>query len=191
MLISILQGRGIREKEEFMRFINNNDIKIGTVLRVPPALYLLSCMYHHYIMIYEVYDYGIKFIHLKKNFFNKRGELVDVPFTKIDKYLKFKYGVFIHISVDTCNINMKAILSRIDYLLNKNHINYGLKNKFTFNCENFIYYILFGIRINSFEVKKFEERYGKFGLVVIFLLDQIFNITNYVGEIQSFMKNSE
>lgn len=189
MLISILQGRGIRDKEEFMRLIDKNDIKIGTVLRVPPALPILSCLYYHFIMIYEVYDYGIKFIHLKKSFFIKRGEIVDVPFTKLESYLKFNYFVYIHLTLDKLDIN--AMYNRINYLLKKNHINYGLNSKFTFNCESFIYYLLFGIIKQSSEVKKIEEKNGTFGLVTIRVLDNIFNITNFIGEIHSFMKNSE
>lgn len=116
-----------------MRLIDKNDIKIGIVLRVLFVLFILSCLYYYFIMIYEVYDYGIKFIYLKKLFFIKWGEIVDVFFMKLESYLKFNYFVYIYLILDKLDINV--MYNRINYLLKKNYINYGLNSKFIFNCE--------------------------------------------------------
>lgn len=186
MLILILQDGCIKEKTQFLRLISIDDIKIGTVLKVPPTIPQFRIIYHHYIMFYGMDEDGFKYLHLRKNIFKKEAEVVNVPFEEIEKFLK--YGVVIYWNVSYDLLDYEGIERRINSMMKK-PIPYGLKNKICFNCETFLCFILLGIRTQSSEIAKIEGKYGKIGSFCILCLDKLIIITNSIGEMHYLMQN--
>lgn len=138
-------------------------------------------------MIFDVHKHGIKYLHLKKSILKKEQEIVIVPFHEIERYINFTDGVYIHSNI--CNdFNRKSMDLRIKCMINK-HIPYALRNKYGFNCENFLYFLLLGIKIESSEVKRFEEKFGKIGNFLVFCFDKFMTVTNFIGEIYYFLQS--
>lgn len=140
-------------------------------------------------MIFDLNENYIKYIHLRKFIFKKKLEMLDISYNDISKHLNFRHGIYLinmHYEYDK-----KEMDCRVHYFLSKNQIPYGLKSSYSFNCESFVYYILLGIRLESREVKRFEERFGKLGKFLIFIIDKVVICTNFIGEIEYFLKKEK
>lgn len=184
MLISILQDGCIKEKERFIELINTNEIKIGTVLKVAPAIPQLNRIFFHFIMFYDKNDNSFDYLHLRKNIFIKEMEIVNVPFDKIERYINFNYGVYVfntYNKLDFIGMNQRVISTM------KKPIPYGLKNEFCFNCETILSFLILGKRSKSSEIDKIEKKFGKMGSLFINYFDKLMVITNSIGQIQHFM----
>lgn len=186
MLISILQGSAIKEKGRFQELLLKNKIKIGTVLKVPPAIPKFNHFFHHYIMVYDVSFNKLKIVHLKKNLIKNECKVVIVPFDQMERYINFNAGVFIHSHVAD-DYNIEDMYYRVEHILNR-QLPYALKNKFSYNCESLLYYLLLGYKVESSEVKRFEERFSKFGPIFVSWFDKIMVLSNVLGEFQYFMQ---
>lgn len=159
------------------------------MLKVPPTISFLKFFFYHYIMILNVDTDQIIYIHLKKYIFRKKCEIVDISLKDISKNFNFRNGIFIHLIVSDDQLMKKHLFSRIQIILLRNQIPYGIKSKYSFNCESLIYYLLFGTRIESVEVRRFEAKFGRIGSFLIFLYDQLLIYTNFIGEIHFFFTN--
>lgn len=194
MLISILQDIFIKEKARFLDLVKDNRINIGTVIKVPPAIPQLSHLYHHFILIFEVHENRFQYVHLRKHIFFKNIEIVNVPFHEIERYINFKYGIYIHSSFSNEKVDKEGMEFRVYSMMNKN-IPYGFKSKCCFNCETLVYYLILGKRIQSSEIERFEKKFSKIGTFLIFCFDKLMFITNFFGEmkyiIQTERKNNK
>lgn len=187
MLLSILQDGCINEKAQFINLIKSNDIRFGTVLKVPPTIPQFRILYQHYIMINDVNENSFDYLHLKKNLFKKEAEVVHVPFDEIEKFININYGIYIHWNISYDLLDYTGIKNRIHSMMKK-PIPYGLKKKFSFNCETFLCFLILGVRSQSYELAKFENRFGIIGSFCICFLDKVILITNFIGEIIYLMQ---
>lgn len=112
--------------------------------------------------------------------------MVIVPYHEMERYINFNKGVIIHSNVAN-DYDVVNMYYRVEQILNR-QLPYALKNKFSFNCESLIYYLLLGIKVESSEVKRFEERFGIMGSVFVYYFDKLMILTNFVGEMQYFMQ---
>lgn len=71
---------------------------------------------------------------------------------------------------------------RLEEYIFKIFILYCIKLNKGFNCEFFVNYLRFGKKRFFLEVENFEERYGKRGIFVIYVIDKFLIVFNIIFE---------
>lgn len=125
-------------------------------------------------MVINVQQQGYDIVHLRKKLFRKYGEKYFINFKDCSQF-KFlnEQPLTVH--------QKKAMIHRLNKMLSKAQIPYGLNTEGSHNCESFVKYIKKGTVEKSTEVANFEKKFGYSGKFVIFMIDHIMILTNGIG----------
>lgn len=173
---------------DIQKYINSGAINIGTIYKVSP-IKPFRTIYFHVGMITKI-ENGVEIFHLNKGFFVKSAEKIFIPFSdNKNNIFHFHRGVNFLISEPLDQDDLIEMSCRMEEVLSKPHIPYGLRLPQTFNCDNLIIYVKKGEKTISPQVLNFENKYIHIGPIVVFIFDMFIKITNKIGFIKYFNKN--
>lgn len=181
----------IKNMAEIEESTKLNEIKIGTIYTVSPAATMRK-VYSHYGIVTDIKENGIEIFHLNKEILNKYGTKVFVAFsTGNDKIFNFDRGVKFFPGDPLTEDQIKYMRCRMEDVLSKKHIPYGLKYKDTYNCESLVSYIKTGQKNISSQVFNFENKFGKIGSFIVSNFDKVMIVTNKLGYIKCYFDNEK
>lgn len=185
------QAVPIKNMAEIEESTKLNEIKIGTIYTVSPAATMRK-VYSHYGIVTDIKENGIEIFHLNKEILNKYGTKVFVAFsTGNDKIFNFDRGVKFFPGDPLTEDQIKYMRCRMEDVLSKKHIPYGLKYKDTYNCESLVSYIKTGQKNISSQVFNFENKFGKIGSFIVSNFDKVMIVTNKLGYIKCYFDNEK
>lgn len=153
----------------------------------------LRKFYNHVGIVTNIKEDGFEVCHLRKGLFIKYAEQVFISFS--DNTCSINVFNFTRVKIFFCEKlsekEIKNLHCRMEKLLQKPHIPYGLYYKKTLNCESLAFYIKTGKKTTSNQVKDFINKYGIIGHVAVTTFDMVMIITNKIGGILSYFKNKE
>lgn len=169
---------------ELIEAVKDGHIKTGAILKDPRSI--LGFDFHHFFMFLTIDEKKIKIINLEKNFFWACCKVRNISLSASHQnpYIKFNAAVIL---VNNDPLNKEEIKKMHDrfeeyFKIYKPFIPYCLKSNKGFNCESFVNYLRSGEKRPSLEVKEFEERYGKRGISVIYVIDKFLIAYNIIFE---------